>query len=88
MRRKDLEEFLNNSVTVELLELIKEHRNASFEYINLAALNVVSLQDLDLCKLSQYKGQVHAFDQILDLKEFLSEKLEKPKDEVNLDEEV
>lgn len=39
-------------------------------------INASSVKDIDLYKIAQYKGQLHTLDMYLDLKEFLSEKIE------------
>ncbi len=35
-----------------------------------------SVQDVDLFKIAQYKGQIHALEEVIDLEDFLREKLE------------
>jgi hypothetical protein len=73
---KDLEEWCNNGVTKEIVELIQERRNASSESLIGTVLNSYSLKDVDLCELSQYRGQIYALDLILDIEEFVRHKLE------------
>lgn len=80
MRKKDLELYLNNPITKDLLELLKEHRDASFTMISDVMIGVPSLADLDLCKIAEYRGQVNTFDRVLDLEDFLSERLEETKE--------
>lgn len=77
MRKKDLEMYLNNVCTKDLLELIQEHRDASFKMVTESMMNINSVRDIDLCKIAEYRGQVQALDLILDLEEFLSERLDK-----------
>lgn len=81
MRRKDFDRWLEDSTTREMLELIKEHRDASYRMVTDAMLYVSSLKDVDMCLVAEYRGQVHAFDQIIDTEEFLREKLERKEDE-------
>jgi hypothetical protein len=38
-------------------------------------LGASNVQDVDLFKIAQYKGQVHTLEQIIDLEDFLSEKV-------------
>lgn len=81
IRVKDLDEWLNSHCTRKFLELIKERRESSFQYINLAALHIEDIKKLDLYEVSKYKGEIAALDKILDLKEFLLEVTEIPKEE-------
>lgn len=76
IRPKDLEDFLSSPVTKELVSLIQEHRDASRELITDTMVNVQSVGDVDLYLISQYQGQVRAFDVLLDIENFLSERVE------------
>ncbi len=63
-------------MTREFLFLLKEHEEACWVAINDSFKSAAGLKDIDLFKLSQYKGQAHAFETVGDLENFLSEKLE------------
>jgi len=39
-------------------------------------LGAQNVQDVDLFKIAQYKGQVHALEEVIDLQEFLSERIQ------------
>lgn len=43
-------------------------------------LNIKSLKDLDVCELSEYRGQVYALELVQDLESFLDELIEDRKD--------
>ncbi len=80
IRQKDLDEWLNSQVTIQLLEALQERRKDTFEYINLAALSINDIKKLDLHEISKFKGSVQILDEILDLEEFLRDRIELPKE--------
>ncbi len=71
----DLEEWLANPVTLSLISLLNEHKDAAKLVISECMLGASNVQDVDLFKIAQYKGQVHTLEQIIDLEDFLSEKV-------------
>ena len=72
---KDLEDWLASPVTREFQELLQEHREAPYQYITEAIINVQNVKDLDLHKISEFRGQVHTFDMLLKLDEFMKERV-------------
>lgn len=81
MRQQDLNEWLELKETREILELIKEHREAPYKMITEALLNVTSIKDIDLTKIAEFRGQVQALDAVLDIEMFTREIIEERKDE-------
>ncbi len=63
-------------MTRELLNLLSEHKDAAKEVISECMMGANSVQDVDLFKIAQYKGQIHALEEVIDLEDFLREKLE------------
>ena len=76
IRNKDLCKWLEEPLTQVFLELVKEHREASYRLITEGMIGSNSLKDLDMYSIAQHKGQVNAFDIILSLEEFMSELVE------------
>lgn len=76
MRYKDLEAWLDSNVTRDMLSLLAEHREASYRLITDSMLEGNSLKDIDLTLIAEYRGQVNAFDLLLNTKDFLREKVD------------
>lgn len=55
-----------------MLRVVQRHKDANKEDLASSVLNV-SLGQIDLHKLSILKGQIYAFEAILEIKEFLKE---------------
>ena len=72
---------MEHPITQAFLSLTREHRQANFQAITDSMINVKSVGDIDLYKIAQLKGQVHALDLILEIESFMSE-LIKPIDGV------
>lgn len=79
MKKEVLEEWRNHAVSKELFRLIKEHRDANLEAISKVLINSRTIADVDLHQISQFKGQLFALDQILDIESFLEETIDKEK---------
>lgn len=75
IRRKDLRTWLETPTTIEFLDLLKEHRKAAYDLIAETVFNVPSVASLDLHKIAQIKGQVYTLDEILDIENFLYERV-------------
>lgn len=73
------ETFLNDPVTKDLFDLIREHRDASHQALTETMINAPSLANVDMCILAEYKGQVQAFNLLLDIQNFLEDRLERKK---------
>ncbi len=82
IKRLDYEDWIDSPVTKALMELIREHRQASYLMVTEQMINEPSLKDIDMCMVAQFRGQVQTFDRLLDINEFLEERLELPKTEV------
>ena len=81
MKPAQVEEWLNHPVTKEYIELMKEHRQASRDYIALAMQESASVKDIDLFQIAEYRGQIFTFDLVLDVETFLDEKIERKENE-------
>lgn len=68
--------WLGHPVTQEMLNIVKDFRNANKEELDSQIINGPSISHLDLHLLSQLKGQILAFDEILNIKETLFENSE------------
>lgn len=80
IREKDLVVWLEHPITRTLLALIKEHRDACLEIIDLKVLNTEPISTLDIADLAQFRGQYFSLDKIYEIREFLEETLEERKD--------
>ncbi len=74
-KRKELDVWLRSRVTKEFLDLVREHKEAPYEYVTQVVMNAPNLKDLDLCKVAEFRGQVHALNLISDLENFLTERV-------------
>jgi tRNA isopentenyl-2-thiomethyl-A-37 hydroxylase MiaE len=81
MKLAQLEEWANHPVTKEYVALMKEHRQASRDYIALAMQESASVRDIDLFQIAEYRGQIYTFDLVLDVETFLDEKIERKDNE-------
>lgn len=71
-----MQEFLVSPIFLEIQELIKEHRDATYSLITDSMINCFSVEEIDMYKIAQYKGQIHTLDMLLDIEDFLIERLE------------
>ena len=55
---------------------MQEHRDASYSQITEQMMNARHVSDVDMYEIAGFKGQVHTFDLLLDLKNFLQEIVE------------
>lgn len=80
IRQKELVEWLESPATHEFLDLVKEHRDASFNAISALVVNTQDI-DKELKVINQYKSQVNVFDLVLDIEMFMKERVEAKKNE-------
>lgn len=65
--------WIKNPITQEMLRITEEHLNTNRKYMTDLVINGPSLGQQDLHVLSQIKGQILAFETVLDTKEYLIE---------------
>ena len=64
-----------------MLELVQSHLKANEDHLNSLVLEN-SFNHLDLHVLSQLKGQIYALKEVLNIREYLIEKIQEEEDEV------
>lgn len=68
--------WINHPITHEMLRITEEHLNGCTMTLSETIVNGPSLTNIDLHRLSQLKGQILAFREVLDTKEYLIELVE------------
>lgn len=79
MRQETLQDWLEDSCTREFLKLVQTRHDAYRQSIDDLVMNTKTLVDIDN-QLSQYKGQIFALKNILDLEFFMGDLLDEEKE--------
>lgn len=74
--KTQITEWLNHPVTEEMLRLLQRHQKANKDDLMERMVYGSALNEESLQLLAQLKGQILAFDQLVNIKEFLIELVE------------
>lgn len=64
-------QWLDHPMTQLVFRVLQDHRDSSEKMIMELMMNSRSVADVDLHQCSQLKGQVFAFDEVLNIHDFL-----------------
>lgn len=73
MPNQQVNQWLNHPISRLLLKIVEEHYRGTKEQVTEGVMGCKSISDLDLHIVSQLKGQALAFEQILDIHNFITE---------------
>lgn len=76
IKKYQVTEWVSHPVTQKMLEILTEHKEANRTLINDSVVYGPSISQLDLHVISQIRGQILAFEEILNIKEYLMDSIE------------